>query len=161
MSQGGDFRNMGCTTSRAISKYGPLGSAKLHPPMEMSMPTSTTNRDSKRKTPREEPKPVVRTQSVSVKPAGPTRGATPESSTQAKNHSKRKPGGNKGHSRNASTDSRQRLNVSSPVPSERDSILSSTHSYIPSVSSASSVEEMIPIKIDVRGTPPPSPATFH
>ena len=148
---------MGCTTSRAINKYGPLGSAKLPSAMEMSMPTSTTSRDSKRKTPREEPKAVVRTQSVSVKPAAQSRGATPESSTQAKNHSKRKPGGNKGHSRNASTDSRQRLNVSSPVPSERDSILSSTHSYIPSVSSASSVEEMIPIKIDVRGTLPPSP----
>jgi hypothetical protein len=152
---------MGCTTSRAINKYGSLGSAKHDSSMEMStVPTSSiTNRDSMRKTPREEPKPIVRTQSVSVKPAASTRGA-PDSSTQAKNQSKRKPRGNKGHSRNASTDSKQRLNISSPVPSERDSILSSTHSYIPSVSSASSVEEMIPIKIDVRGTLPP-PLTRH
>jgi|SRR5277367_2471173 len=149
---------MGCTTSR-VDEYGVLGSARLGPSVEMRMPvSSTTNRDSKRKTPREEPKPIVRTQSVSVKPAPSRRGRSATSSNQAKTQSKRKPGtGNKGHSRNASTDSRQRLNVSSPVPSENYSIPSSTHSSRPSVSSASSVEEIIPIKIDVRGTPPTPP----
>jgi len=160
--------------SRAVNKYGELGSERPNTAVEMSMPvtTSANNRDSRRKTPREEPSPIVRTKSVSVQPPRGSKPATtkaaPESSTQAgaRNHTKRKPvGTNKGHARNRSrTDSTQRLNVYSPAPSDKDSIVSSTHSSRgPSVSSISSVDEIIPIKIDLRGTPSPptAPSSPH
>lgn len=155
---------MGCKMSRTANKYGQLESERqTHSSVEMRMPATTTtnDRDAKRKTAREEPTPIVRTKSVSVQPpkVSKTNRATESSSTQPmrKNSKRRHVVGHRGHARKPSrTESTQRLNVYSPALSERDSIVSSTHSSQPSVSSVSSVDEFIPIKIDIRGTHFPS-----
>ena len=150
--------------SRAANKYGQLESERqTRSSAEMRMPATTTenDRDAKRKTPREEPTPIVRTKSVFVQPpkVSKTSRATESSTTQPmrKNSKRKHVVGHRGHARNpSSTESTQRLNVYSPALSEKDSIVSSTRSSQPSVSSVSSVDEFIPIKIDIRGTHFPS-----